>query len=143
MGTSVKEEYENLKRNAIIELTVILLITVIKSILPYSETINLILNIQALLCMVSWLRSRARFSNKVKEEYLRIIAEVLEISLRLRDEQDINKEELKYETNGLLMEFDDLLDFFQQRVPDAGITKELRKRREILNECLEMITEKA
>ena len=134
MGTSVKEEYENLKRNAIIELTVILLITVIKSILPYSETINLILNIQALLCMVSWLRSRARFSNKVKEEYLRIIAEVLEISLRLRDEQDINKEELKY---------DDLLDFFQQRVPDAGITKELRKRREILNECLEMITEKA
>ncbi len=143
MGTSVKEEYENLKRNAIIELTVILLITVIKSILPYSETINFILNIQALLCMVAWLISRARFSNKVKEEYLRIIAEVLEISLRLRDEQDINKEELKYETNGLLMEFDDLLDFFQQRVPDAGITKELRKRREILNEYLEMITEKA
>ncbi len=143
MGTSVKEEYENLKRKAIIELTVILLITVIKSILPYSETINFILNIQALLCMVSWLRSRARLSNKVKEEYLRIIAEVLEISLRLRDEQDINKEELKYETNGLLMEFDDLLDFFQQRVPDAGITKELRKRREILNEYLEMITEKA
>ena len=141
MGTSVKEEYENLKRKAIIELTVILLITVIKSILPYSETINFILNIQALLCMVSWLRSRARLSNKVKEEYLRIIAEVLEISLRLRDEQDINKEELKYETNGLLMEFDDLLDFFQQRVPDAGITKELRKRREILNEYLEMITE--
>ena len=68
---------------------------------------------------------------------------MLEISLRLRDEQDINKEELKYETNGLLMEFDDLLDFFQQRVPDAGITKELRKRREILNEYLEMITEKA
>lgn len=143
MRTSVEREYENLKRKAVIEMCLVLLIILIKSSLTYSVTMNFILNIQALLCLCTWLLNRFRLSFEAKNEFTLKSLEILDISLRLRDEKNIDEDDLKNKVKSLLGEMDEMLEFFQQRVPGAGITKELERRREILKNNLRLLKKEA
>lgn len=143
MRTSVEREYENLKRKAVIEMSLVLLILLIKSSSTYSVTMNFILNILSLLCLCNWVLNRFRLSFEAKNEFMLKSLEILDISLKLRDEKNIDEDALKNKVKSLLGEMDEMLEFFQQRVPGAGITKELERHRESLESNLRLLKKEA